>query len=75
VPDVSDHVTATPASLGAALLCVSLGALATMRLTGALCDRLGPGLVSALAAALLSATVAWVLGLIDRPMSDLVAVT
>jgi MFS family permease len=57
VPDVSEHVTATPATLGAALLCVSLGALGTMRLTGALCDRLGSGLVSTLASVLLCATV------------------
>jgi MFS family permease len=58
VPDVSERLAATPASLGAALLCVSLGALATMRLTGALCDRLGPGLVTTVASVLMCATVA-----------------
>ena len=57
VPDVSTQVSATPTSLAAALLCVSLGALATMRLTGALCDRLGAGLVGIVAAVLLCATV------------------
>jgi MFS family permease len=58
VPDVSHHLAASPASLGAALLCVSLGALATMRLTGALCDRLGPGLITTVGGVLLCATVA-----------------
>ena len=58
VPDVSERLGATPTSLGAALLCVSLGALATMRLTGALCNRLGPGLVTTVASVLMCATVA-----------------
>lgn len=58
VPDVSDQVGASHASLGVALLCISLGALATMRLAGAVCERLGSGLVCAGAAALVSLSVA-----------------
>jgi MFS family permease len=54
LPDVSDRVHASHAALGVALLCVSLGALATMRVTGALCERLGSGLVTVVAATLLS---------------------
>jgi MFS family permease len=50
VPDVSAHVGATASTLGVALLCVSLGALATMHLTGALCARLGAGTVAFVAA-------------------------
>jgi MFS family permease len=57
IPDVSAQVGASHAALGAALLCVSLGALATMRLTGWLCERFGSGPVSTSAAALLSSTV------------------
>jgi hypothetical protein len=57
IPDVSTQVGAGHEALGAALLCVSLGALATMRVTGALCERLGSGLVSTVAAVLLCATV------------------
>lgn len=53
IPDVSAQVQASPASLGTALLCVSLGALATMRATGALCDRFGAGLVGTVTAVLL----------------------
>jgi hypothetical protein len=45
IPDVAAQVGAGPALLGLTLLCVSLGALASMQLTGALCARLGPGLV------------------------------
>src|SRR5919107_5344876 len=54
VPDVSVATGAGHSSLGVALLCLSLGALACMQLTGALCARLGPGLVSALAGVALS---------------------
>ena len=57
IPDISERVGASHAALGIALLCVSLGALASMRLTGALCERAGPGLVSAVAAVLLCVTV------------------
>jgi MFS family permease len=49
VPDVSATTGAGSTALGLALLCLSLGALACMQLTGALCARVGPGLVSALA--------------------------
>ncbi|WP_254781400.1 MFS transporter [Modestobacter sp. DSM 44400] len=49
VPDVSAATGASSTTLGFALLCLSLGALACMQLTGALCARLGAGLVSALA--------------------------
>lgn len=54
LPDVSERVHASHAALGAALLCISLGALATMRVTGTLCQRLGSGLVTVVAAILLS---------------------
>ena len=50
VPDVSAQVGADHTALGAALLCLSLGALACMQLTGALAARLGSGLVAAVAA-------------------------
>jgi hypothetical protein len=58
VPDVSHGVGASHAVLGVALLCVSLGALTTMRATGSLCERFGSGLVSAVAATLLSLSLA-----------------
>ncbi|HEU0101762.1 MAG TPA: MFS transporter [Mycobacteriales bacterium] len=57
VPDVSEQVGASHAQLGGALLCVSLGALAAMQLTGAICARLGPGLVGAASLALLSVSL------------------
>jgi len=57
VPDVSAAVEASASELGIALLCISLGALATMQLTGALCARVGSGLVSAMAAALTTLAV------------------
>ena len=53
IPDVSTQVGTTHAALGGALLCVCLGALATMRITGTVCERIGPGLVSAIAAVVL----------------------
>ncbi|WP_218566633.1 MFS transporter [Vallicoccus soli] len=55
VPDVAAQTSASPTALGAALLCIGLGALAAMQLTGALCARLGAGLVSAAAALVLCA--------------------
>jgi MFS family permease len=58
VPDVAAQVGAGPGALGLALLCVSFGALASMQLTGALCARLGPGLVACGAAVLTSAALA-----------------
>ncbi len=56
VPDVAARVGADHSTLGLALLCLSLGALACMQLTGALAARLGPGLVAALAAVAVCAT-------------------
>jgi MFS family permease len=50
IPDVAASVGAGPTALGLALLCISLGALASMQLTGALCARLGPGLAGVAAA-------------------------
>jgi MFS family permease len=49
VPDVAAGTGAGSSALGIALLCLSVGALASMQLTGALCARVGPGLVSVLA--------------------------
>ena len=50
VPGVSAQVGADHSTLGLALLCLSLGALAVMAVTGALAARLGAGLVASLAA-------------------------
>ncbi|WP_211176716.1 MFS transporter [Pseudonocardia acidicola] len=58
IPDVTTQVGATASTLGVALLCVSLGALASMQLTGALCARLGSGMVAAIGALLLCAAIA-----------------
>jgi MFS family permease len=58
IPDVAADLSAGPTTLGLALLCISLGALASMQLTGALCARLGPGLVGTAAAALAGGTLA-----------------
>jgi Major Facilitator Superfamily len=58
IPDVAAQVGADAATLGLALLCVSLGALASMRLTGALCTRLGSGPVAAWAGVLLCTSIA-----------------
>jgi MFS family permease len=55
VPDVTVTTGAGPTALGVALLCLSLGALACMQLTGAVCARFGPGRVSALAGCAVSA--------------------
>ncbi len=52
IPDIADQVGAGHGDLGVALLGVSVGALATMRLTGALCERIGAGPVSTVAAVL-----------------------
>ncbi|MCZ2826568.1 MULTISPECIES: MFS transporter [unclassified Modestobacter] len=49
VPDVSAATGAGHTALGVALLCLSLGALACMQVTGALCARLGTGRLAALA--------------------------
>ncbi|WP_214403585.1 MFS transporter [Pseudonocardia lacus] len=58
IPDVAARTGADATALGLALLCVSLGALASMQLTGALCARLGAGLVGAASAVLLGLTAA-----------------
>jgi MFS family permease len=64
IPDISHRVGASHAVLGVALLCVSLGALATMRSTGAVCERWGSGLVCVVSATLLSLSLA-LPGLVD----------
>ncbi|SFL55797.1 MFS transporter [Geodermatophilus ruber] len=58
IPDVSAQLGASHSSLGIAVLCLSLGALAFMQLTGALSARLGPGRVSVAAAVLVSLATA-----------------
>ena len=58
IPDVSTRVGASHSSLGIAVLCLSLGALACMQLTGALSSRLGVGRVTVVAAALVSVATA-----------------
>jgi MFS family permease len=55
VPDVAGQVGAGHSALGIALLCLSLGALVSMRATGALSARYGAGPVSAAAAVAVSA--------------------
>jgi MFS family permease len=55
VPDVAATVGASHSSLGVALLCLSLGALVSMRVTGAWCARFGAGRVAAVAAVAVSA--------------------
>src|SRR4051794_17760533 len=54
VPDVAAIVHADHTALGVALLCLSLGALACMQVTGALCPRFGAGPVAATAGVLVS---------------------
>lgn len=58
IPDLATQVGAGHATLGLILLCVSVGALATMQLTGMLCVRLGAGAVSVIAAVLTSIAIA-----------------
>src|SRR4051794_5109458 len=55
VPDVAARVGADHRTLGLALLCLSLGALVCMRLTGAWAARFGAGRVAAVAAVAVSA--------------------
>lgn len=57
VPDVAAGIGAGHSTLGLALLCLSLGALVSMRVTGAWCARFGAGPVGAVAAIAVSATV------------------
>ena len=56
VPDVAERVGAGHSTLGIALLCLSLGALVCMRVTGAWCARFGAGPVGAAAAVAVSVT-------------------
>jgi MFS family permease len=58
IPDVTTQVGASHTTLGLALLAVSVGALASMQLTGALCARLGSGRVAVAAAVALCLAVA-----------------
>jgi MFS family permease len=58
IPDVTTQVGASHTSLGIAVLCLSLGALACMQLTGALSARLGTGRVAVVAAGLVSVAMA-----------------
>jgi hypothetical protein len=57
IPDVTTQVGASHTALGLALLCVSIGALASMQLAGALCARLGAGLVASVSAVLICVAV------------------
>lgn len=54
VPDISHHLGLSAATLGGVLLCVSIGALATMQLAGRWCARYGAGAVGVAAGVLLS---------------------
>jgi MFS family permease len=58
VPQVKAHVGASPGTLGLALLGVSIGAIATMTITGWLCGRFGTRAVTIATAALLACSVA-----------------
>ena len=57
IPDVTTQVGTSHTALGLALLCVSIGALASMQLAGALCTRLGAGLVAVVSAVLICVAV------------------
>ena len=57
VPAVKAQVGASPAALGLALLGLSVGSIATMTASGALCRRLGSRVVTVAAATLLSLTL------------------
>jgi MFS family permease len=57
VPDVAASVGVGHSALGVALLCLSIGALAAMQVTGALCARLGAGVVATVGALLLCVSV------------------
>ncbi|GAB3253992.1 MFS transporter [Kineosporia babensis] len=57
VPDVARHLELTPSTLGAALFCISLGALASMQVTGYLCARFGSKHVGIVAVASFAVTL------------------
>jgi hypothetical protein len=71
IPDVTTQVGASHTALGLALLCVSIGALASMQLAGALCARLGAGLVATASALLIC--VAVILPGLARTLPELAA--
>ena len=71
IPDVTTQVGASHTALGLALLCVSIGALASMQLAGALCARLGAGLVATASAVLIC--VAVILPGLARSLPELAA--
>lgn len=58
VPQVKAHVGASPGTLGLALLGVSIGAIATMTITGRLCSRFGSRAVTIATGVLLAFSVA-----------------
>ncbi|MFD5426204.1 MFS transporter [Streptomyces sp. NPDC127084] len=58
IPAIKDQTGASASTLGLALLGVSAGAVVTMTLTGRLCGRFGTRLVTVLAGALLSLSIA-----------------
>ena len=57
LPDVVRTLDLTPSTLGAALFCISLGALASMQLTGQLCARAGAKRVGMIAVATFAITL------------------
>ena len=57
IPDVTTQVGTSHTGLGVALLCVSIGALASMQLAGARCTRLGAGRVAVVSAVLICVAV------------------
>jgi predicted MFS family arabinose efflux permease len=57
IPDVTAQVGTSHAGLRLALLCVSIGALASMQVAGALCARHGAGLVTVASAVLVCVAV------------------
>jgi MFS family permease len=57
IPDVTTQVGTSHTGLGLALLCVSIGALASMQLAGALCARVGAGRVAVVSAVLICVAV------------------
>ncbi len=74
VPDISQQLGLSAAALGGVLLCVSVGALATMQLAGRWCLRYGAGAVGSAAGLLLSLTLA-LPGLARTPLELAAALT
>lgn len=67
LPAVQEHARATDAQLGLALVMVGVGALATMRLTGALIDRRGPTVLPLTGVAF--GVLAFIPGLLTGPVA------